>query len=138
MTAAELVPVTPGLFTLEADGSGCLIGGYCPSCARYHFPCFPSCPYCSAEGCQERLLSRRGTLVLFTSVRNRPPGYQGEVPFGFGIVELPEEIRIVARLTQSDPEQLRPGMAVVLALTSVDTDEQGRTVVSYAFAPAAE
>ncbi len=138
MTAAEHVPVTTGLFTLAADASGRLIGGYCQSCQQHHFPRFHTCPYCSADGCVERLLSERGTLYLFTSVRNRPPGYHGEVPFGFGIVELPEGIRVVARLTESDPSRLRPGMAMRLVLTPVHTDEHGRQVLSYAFAPATD
>ena len=60
---------------------------------RVHFPAAPDCPYCSAEGCDERELSERGTLCLFTMVVNRPPGYGGEVPFGFGVVELPEGLR---------------------------------------------
>jgi len=138
MTTATRVAITGGLFVMEGDGSGQLLGGYCDGCKHYHFPCFPSCPYCSAEGCVERRLSPHGRLVLFTSVRNRPPGYHGEVPYGFGIVELPEGIRIVTRLTEADPARLRAGMPVRLVLTAVQTDDQGRDVVSYAFAPEGE
>ena len=32
-----------------------------------------------------------------------PPGYQGEVPYGIGVVELPEGVRVITRLTESDP-----------------------------------
>ena len=32
-----------------------------------------------------------------------PPGYTGEVPFGFGVVELPEGLRVITRLTESRP-----------------------------------
>ena len=36
-----------------------------------------------------------------------PPGYLGEVPFGFGVVELDEGLRVLGRLTESDPAPWR-------------------------------
>jgi uncharacterized OB-fold protein len=131
------IPVTSGLFELTADGAGRLLGGYCPSCARYHFPSGLDCPYCSAHGCETRPLSQRGTLCLFTSVVNRPPGYSGEVPFGFGVVELPEGLRVIARLTESDTARLDFGMPVRLAFVPLHVDDEGRQVMTYAFAPEA-
>ena len=69
-------------------------------------------------------------------MRNRPPGYAGEVPFGFGVVELPEGLRLITRLTEADPAALRFGMAMRLAIVPLHVDEQGREVVTYAYAPA--
>jgi hypothetical protein len=69
-----------------------------------------------------------------TQVLSRPPGYDGTVPFGFGIVELPEGLRIIARLI--DCGGARQGLSVELTLEPVGTDEQGRELVSYAFRPA--
>ena len=132
----ESIPVTDGLFELGTDGGGRLVGGFCAACGRYHFPATADCPYCSAEGCERRQLSEGGTLRLFTTVVNRPPGYSGEVPFGFGVVELPEGLQIIARLTEADPERLEMGMPMRMAVVPLHVDEQGRQVVSYAFAPA--
>src|SRR5262245_60201570 len=109
-----IVPITKGLFTLEPDGSGRLLGAACGSCGKVHFPSSPDCPYCSAEGCVERELGTRGVLRLFTTVVNRPPGYAGELPFGFGVVELPEGVQVIARLTEPDIERLRFDMPVEL------------------------
>ena len=134
----DAVPVTRGLFHLHADGSGRLLGARCAACGAYHFPASPDCPYCSAEGCVERELSESGVLCLFTTVVNRPPGYAGDVPFGFGVVELPEGLRIIARLTESDLERLDFGMPMRLAIVPLHVDDEGRQVVTYAFAPARE
>lgn len=66
-----------------------------------------------------------------------PPGYRGPVPFGFGVVELPNDgIRIITRVTVSDPSQLHHGQPVELVADVVHTDEaSGALVVSWAFAP---
>ncbi len=132
----QSVAVTDGLFELAADGNGRLLGGYCAACARYHFPAGDDCPYCAAERCERRALSQLGTLCLFTTVLNRPPGYAGEVPFGFGVVELPEGLRLITRLTETDPERLQFGMPVRLAFVPLHVDDEGRQVMTYAFAPA--
>jgi hypothetical protein len=129
------VPVTTGLFELAADGSGRLLGAFCPACGKGHFPASDICPYCSTEGCTTRALSERGTLCLFTSVVNRPPGYAGEVPFGFGVVELPEGLRVIARLTETDLEKLDFGMPVCLTFVPLHIDDENRQVMTYAFAP---
>jgi uncharacterized OB-fold protein len=134
---SDLVPVTAGLFDLSEDG-GRLIGGYCASCERFHFPRARTCPYCSAADCAPRALSDRGTLRLFTTVRNRPPGYRGEVPFGFGVVELPEGMQIISRLGEADVARLRIDMPVRLAFDPLHLDEEGRQVVTYSFHPVGE
>jgi uncharacterized protein len=134
----ELVPVTTGLFELAADGRGQLLGGHCGACARMHFPATANCPYCSADTCEARPLSPYGTLCLFTTVVNRPPGYAGDVPFGFGVVELPEGLRVIARLTETDPGRLAFGMRVRLAFVPLHVDGDGRQVMTYAFAPQAD
>jgi uncharacterized OB-fold protein len=127
----QRVPIHEGLFS--ADGQ--LLAAHCPDCHRWHFPADADCPYCSGERCEERPLSGQATLWLFTGVRNRPPGYLGEVPFGFGVVELPEGLRLITRLTEADPAALRLGMPMRLAIVPLHLDDEGREVVTYAFAP---
>jgi uncharacterized OB-fold protein len=126
-------PVHEGLFT--RDDGGRLLGARCVACSRWHFPADPDCPYCSGGGCETAALNARGILRLFTGVLNRPPGYLGDVPFGFGVVELPEGLQIISRLTEADPGKLHIGMPVRLAIVPLHIDEQGREVLSYAFAP---
>ena len=68
-------------------------------------------------------------------VLTAPPGYRGPVPYGFGVVEVDDGLRVITRLTESRPERLRPGLAVHLVLEPLFTDDEGRAVVSYAFRP---
>lgn len=131
----EPVPVVSGLFVKDDAGTWHLVAGYCESCARYHFPRSPYCPYCASDGCSERRVGKTGTLYLFTTVVNRPPGYRGQVPFGFGVVELPEGLRVISRITESEASRLRFGQTVRLVVTPLHEDEEGRTVTSYAFQP---
>ena len=126
---AESVAVHEGLFTAEPR----LIGGKCANCGRHQFPRGPMCPYCGSDDVAEAHLSPNGTLWAWTAVTAAPPGYRGEVPYGFGVVELPEGIRVLTRLTESDPSALTFGQDVRLQLVPLHTDDDGRTVTTWAF-----
>jgi len=57
------------------------------------------------------------------------------VPYGVGYVELPGQLRVEARLTESDPEKLVIGMEMELVIDPLSIDDDGNQVVTYAFAP---
>ncbi len=80
-------------------------------------------------------LSGSGTLWAWTAVTAAPPGYQGEIPYGLGVVELPEGIRVITRLTEGDPAALASGQAMHLRIVALHTDADGNEVVTFAFAP---
>ncbi len=79
-------------------------------------------------------LSGTGRLWTWTAVTTAPPGYRGEVPYGFGVVELPEGLRVVGRITEPDPARLSAGQPMRLVVVPVQVDEDGQAL-SYAFAP---
>jgi uncharacterized OB-fold protein len=133
---SQTVPVHAGLFTIESDGSPVLIGGRCANCSAHHFPLAGICPYCSSDHVDETRLSSAGRLWGWTAVTAAPPGYRGEVPFGFGVVELPEGLRVITRLTEPDPARLMFGEPMHIELAPLHVDDEGRAVVTYAFAPA--
>src|SRR5258707_4703841 len=106
--------VRDGLFT-DADPPA-LLGSRCTACGRAHFPRADACPYCAAEDPEPVDLSASGVLWSWTAVTAPPPGYQGEVPFGIGVVELPEGVRVITRLTESDPAALGVGQPMALRI----------------------
>jgi uncharacterized OB-fold protein len=53
-----------------------------------------------------------------------------------GIVELPEGVRVIGRLTESDPGVLSEGQAMELRVVPLHTDDEGNDVVTYAFGAA--
>jgi uncharacterized OB-fold protein len=60
------------------------------------------------------------------------------VPFGVGYVELPGQVKVEARLTESDPEKLHIGMELEMVIIPLHVDESGQEVVTFAFAPVIE
>ena len=131
-------------FVLEIDGDAPrLVGGRCQACGNYTFPESSGCPKCTSSDIERAVLGTQGTLWAWTIQGFPPksPPYLGAndpkdfMPFGVGYVELPEVI-VEARLTVSEPTNLREGMAMQLTLEPLFTDEDGNEVVTFAFAPA--
>jgi uncharacterized OB-fold protein len=133
--AAATRPLHDGLFRERPDGSIVLIGGFSPSSGRTHFPRLPACPYTGADDVEDVELPTSGTLWGWTGVTARPPGYDGEMPFGFGIVELTDGLRVITRLTEPDPNALSFGQSMRLVADTLQTDDDGTAVITYAFAP---
>ena len=132
-TPVREIPVRDRLFTLEDPPR--LLASSCGGCGQAHFPRGDVCPYCSTEGCGEIELSSSGVLWSWTAVTSAPPGYKGEVPYGFGVVELPEGIRVVTRLSESDPTRLFYGERVQMEIVALYKDDEGNDVVTFSFAP---
>lgn len=119
------------LFRVGADGGLVLRGGRSASSGTYHFPLADVCPYTGAEDVEPVELPHTGRLWLWTAVTTPPPGYDGPVPYGFGIVELDGiGLRVVGRLTVAEPDHWREGQPV-----RVVADRFG-DVTTWAFAPA--
>ena len=129
------VMVREGLFT-DADPPA-LLGSRCGSCGSVLFPRADTCPYCAADGSEPVELSRQGSLWAWTAVTAPPPGYEGEVPFGMGVVELPEGVRVISRLTEGDPAALDFGQTMELQIVPLHRNSDGNDVVTYAFGPVA-
>ncbi|WP_406276745.1 OB-fold domain-containing protein [Nocardia sp. NBC_00881] len=129
---AMSVPVAEGLFTWPSDEPN-LIGS-----EREGVISFPARP-----GESQRLLGRRGTLWSFTTQEFRPPSppYDGNdttenfAPYAIGYVELPGELLVQGRITESDPGKLRIGQEMELRIVPYTVLEDGTEVLTFAFAP---
>jgi uncharacterized OB-fold protein len=135
------VAFAPDVFTWPDDEPR-LIGGLCQTCGAVAFPLLPSCPRCGTPGMDRHLLPRRGTLWTWTTQGFLPkePYAGGETPetfrpYGVGLVQLGDEVRVEGRLTEADPSRLDFGMEVELVVVPFRVDEDGTEVVTYAFRP---
>jgi uncharacterized OB-fold protein len=124
------------------DDNPQLIGSRCGECSATTFPTQRRCPRCSSADMSELLLPRRGTLVAWTTQGFVPKlPYAGSetadtfTPFGVGLVQLEDVVRVEGRLTENDPEKLQFGMEVELAIVPFYVDEEGNEVMTFAFAP---
>jgi uncharacterized protein len=94
---------------------------------------------------EERRLPRRGTLVTWTTQEFVPKlPYAGSEspeqfePFGVGLVQLGDDVRVEARLTERDPARLQFGMEMQLTMVPLYVDKDEGEVLTFAFAPAEE
>jgi uncharacterized OB-fold protein len=132
--------LAPEISTWPAENPQ-LIGSTCGSCTATVFPTQDHCPKCGGGDMSEQLLPTRGTLIAWTT-QGFPPGapYAGPtgkdfVPFGVGLVQLDDVIRVEGRLTENDPAKLEFGQAVELTMIPFTTDADGNEVVTFAFQP---
>ena len=126
MTQA-LAPIAPGLWTGEAEPR--LIGGRRHADGQIVFPM----PGGDAANSHDAVpLARTGTLWSWTiqSFRPKAPynGPEAFVPFALGYVELPGEVILETRLTQT--QGLKIGMPVELLIVPFDGSR-----ATYAFRP---
>jgi uncharacterized OB-fold protein len=56
-------------------------------------------------------------------------------PYGVGLVQLGDEVRVEARLTESDPDRLSIGMELELVIVPFREEPDGSEVMTFAFAP---
>jgi uncharacterized OB-fold protein len=130
--------IDEGIFAIPSSPSEepHLIGSRCKNCGEAAFPKQMGCPNCCSEDVEEILLGPRAKLWSFTNNNYPvPEGYKGPVPYGIGMVDLPEGPRIVAYLTESDPEKLRVGMDLMLVIDKMFDDEEGNEVIGFKFKP---
>jgi uncharacterized OB-fold protein len=124
------------------DDAPQLIGSRCDDCGATTFPVQPRCPRCGHAAMSELKLPRRGTLVAWTT-QEFPPvvPYAGDEtgehfePFGVGLVQLGDVVRVESRLTEREPDKLRFGMDVELRIVPFYVDDDGDEVMTFAFAP---
>ena len=116
------VLASPDLIRFEGDTPH-LVGSRCDECGEVYFPATDSCTRCTATRMSAHDLGHRGTLWSWTIQGFLPkaPYNGGETPesfrpYGVGYVELPGEVRVEARLTESDPSELEIGMEMELTL----------------------
>lgn len=137
-------PIREGLFAEDEHGNPYLRGGRCGACGRLQFPMASTCPACGSDTVEEVRLADHGTLWGWTAVTAPPPGYLGEVPFGFGVVELADGLRVITRIEEPDPARLELGMPMQLGLVELARSEgdgpgaETAPVTTYTFAPALE
>jgi uncharacterized OB-fold protein len=132
--------LAPDISTWPAE-SPQLISSRCAACDATVFPAQPRCPNCSGDQMARELLPRNGTLVAWTT-QGFPPGppYLGPtgkdfVPFGVGLVQLGDVVRVEGRLTENDPDKLQFGMPVELTMVPFASDGDGNDIITFAFRP---
>ncbi|TNE42697.1 MAG: DNA-binding protein [Sphingomonadales bacterium] len=136
VTTVSATAIADGLFRALPEPT--LIGGRNRETGRIVFPC-PA----DRDRWEAVDLPRRGTLWSWTVQRYRPktPPYVGPedfAPFALGYVELPGATIVESRLVDVNFDALKIGMEMQITLVPFATDDQGNTIMLYAFTPLQE
>ena len=92
---------------------GRIMASRCAECGYASFPPRADCPECLSDSFSFQEISGRGTVLTLTRIDAAPAGFEDEVPFVVGVVDLEEGGRLLAWFGESIPEeQIAIDMAV--------------------------
>jgi len=122
----------PELFTKDPDVR--LVAGKCNKCGKYTFPKYVACPHCFSDDISEAPLSKIGKLHSYTIVRRSMPEFV--VPYGLGLVDFPEGVRVMAQIDKEYVDGLELDEDMEVEIGPVRKGKDGKDQYSYKFKPA--
>jgi uncharacterized OB-fold protein len=136
----QYAAVVDGLFEERGDGV-VLLASQCTQCGRRYFPRADTCrdPSCARAALTGTELGGTGTLWSYTLQHYRAPEpfrYDGELPYGIGVIEFDDGLRVVAMVAPEMAGHLTSGDHVCLTALTLYTDDDGRAVRTWALTAA--
>lgn len=129
--------LTPPKYWREAPQRYRLEAGKCTKCGKVHFPPRLVCDACKSEEFEMVNLPREGTILSFTEVHTPSSNFSDEAPFAVGVIDLGNDVRILAQVVDSDPGEVKIGAPVRLEFRKIQKDgESGVLCYGYKAVPA--
>jgi len=108
----------------------------CRSCQFLEFPPRRHCRHCGSQETEEVQLSGRGRILSHTRVYQPARGFRDAAGSVTALIDLQEGVRVIAQLTDVDPEDVATGLEVEMVIRRLRADqEQGLLVYGYKFRP---
>ncbi len=85
----------------------------CRGCRTLSVPPKYNCPHCAGTDFEDVVLHGKGTLLTYTTIRVPPAGFENQVPYDIGVIELAEGLNLTVRLEVKDGEELKIGRDVI-------------------------
>ena len=96
---------------VDSLAEGKLTGTICKKCGKKYFPPRMDCAQCLDSDIEWFDVKGPGKLVTFSKVESGPSGFEEVQPYVLGIVEFPEGIRVLAKISNKiDPATIKAGM----------------------------
>lgn len=95
---------------------------HCYSCSAVVFYPRLACPACGGMTLEWFEASGSGIVYSFTVVHRAAPGFEDAVPYAVALVDLAEGARMMTRIIDASPADLRVGAAVEVSFVSADGD----------------
>ncbi len=110
--------------------------GKCQKCGQIHFPARLICPGCGAREFETVRLAAKGVLETFTIIRIAPHGFGDLAPYAMGVVKLDDGTRVMAQITDCDPEALKIGDRFETQFRRINEENKaGMIMYGYKFVP---
>ncbi len=77
----------------------------CQRCQGLFIPPKYNCPQCTGADFASVAVTGKGKLRTYTTIRVPPLGFENQVPYEIGVIELLEGINLTARLVVKDGEE---------------------------------
>ena len=135
------VPLKEGFYTVPSSSvkKPRLIGSKCEVCGELFFPKKEKgwCLHCYKKSLTDVTFSRGGKIVCFSVVMQQPGGgfYKGVVPYAYGLVDLPEGVRIETLFSTDDFDELEVGRDVELVIEKLCDNDEGNELLTFKFRP---
>ncbi len=111
------------------------MGSRCKRCGQVSFPKVSVCSQCFTDSeVEETYLSKIGKLYTYFVIYMKHPRFGS--PYVTGYVDLPEGVRVCARIVDCEPfdQKLKLGGHVRLVVTPIH-EEEDAAMMGYAFRP---
>jgi hypothetical protein len=113
-----------------------LEGTRCAKCQTKHFPPRKRCHHCGSTDLKSVRLARRGRVAAVTCIHQPSCGFPKGSQLMAAIVDLDDGVRLIAQLTDVEPEETSVGMAVEMIVRRLRTDNgDGPILYAYKFRP---
>ena len=102
----------------------------CNKCEKDFLPPAYHCPTCGNDKLEIKEAKKEGTIETFTVVHVAPTDFIEEVPYIVGIVQLNDNLRIMARIKTTQIDDIRIGDKVKAAF---DKNKQDVSILFFTF-----
>jgi uncharacterized OB-fold protein len=99
-----------------------LEAGRCKKCGKIYFPPRQYCGECKSKEFETINLSDTGKLLTYTIIRVGPSNFSGETPYGVGVVELDDGVRLTAQFADTELEKIKIGQKIKLVFRRIQDE----------------
>jgi uncharacterized protein len=111
-----------------------MLGSRCDKCGAEAFPPVNICKVCRSEDLSSVEMPKNGKLLSFTLQKESVSGFEEQEPMVFGLIELPNRVKIVAQLVDVPYESLEIGQKVRSVFRRIKSDgPSGQIYYGYKF-----
>jgi len=102
---------------------GKITGTVCKACNTFHFPPRGDCVQCPSSDMDWKEISGKSTLTTYTTIHAAPTGFEDDVPYTIGVVDLAEGGRAVGWIEGIKEEHIEIDMVLKLEIKELPEDK---------------